>query len=124
MLIHDVLDPRLEGISIMAVKVDRELTNANIYVSALEGHIRKQEVLDGLEHAKGYLRSSLADRIELRIFPYLRFYWDSTLERAERIEQLFAQIKAIEAENISLKSEPPINESDTDTYPNQDGEKS
>jgi hypothetical protein len=37
MLIREISDPRLTGISITEVQVDRELAYANIYVSALEG---------------------------------------------------------------------------------------
>ena len=97
MLITQVSDPRLAGISVTDVNVDRELGYANIYVSALEGASRMKEVLDGLEHAQGYLRSELAHRIQLRAFPRLRFHWDSTFERAERIEQLIASLHTEES---------------------------
>jgi ribosome-binding factor A len=93
-LITQVNDPRLAGISVTDVNVDRELGYANIYVSALEGTSRAKEVLIGLEHAQGYLRSELARRIALRAFPRLRFHWDPTFERAERIEQLIASLHA------------------------------
>jgi ribosome-binding factor A len=92
MLLQEVSDPRLSGIFITDVKVDRELAYANIYVSALEGSERAEEILVGLEHAQGYLRRELVQRIDLRTFPRLRFRWDATFERAERIEQLFASL--------------------------------
>jgi ribosome-binding factor A len=92
MLIYDVSDPRLSGVSITDVSVDRELAYASIYVSALEGSSRADEVINAFEHASGYLRSQLAKRIELRTFPRLRFNWDSTFERADRIEKLLASL--------------------------------
>jgi ribosome-binding factor A len=92
MLIYDVSDPRLSGVSITDVSVDRELAYASIYVSALEGSSRADEVISAFEHASGYLRSQLAKRIELRTFPRLRFNWDSTFERADRIEKLLASL--------------------------------
>ena len=55
----------------------------------MEGSERAKEILDGLEHAQGFLRKALADRVELRVFPKLRFHYDPTFERAERIERLF-----------------------------------
>lgn len=91
-LLQEVSDPRLEGISISEAKIDRELAFADIFVSALEGSVRKDEILDGLEHASGFLRRSLAGRIELRSFPILRFHWDPTYERADRIERLIASL--------------------------------
>jgi len=92
MLIYEVSDPRLAGISVTDVVVDRELAFANIYVSALEGSTRAQEILEGLEHASGYLRHELSQRIELFTFPRLRFHWDPTFEKADKIEKLIASL--------------------------------
>lgn len=85
-------DPRLKGVTITGAEVDRELFFAEIYVCALEGSQRSQEVLSGLEHAQGFLRSELAHRMELRVFPRLRFHWDPTFERADQIERLLITI--------------------------------
>lgn len=94
MLVKDEIhDPRLAGIVITEVKVDRELSYAEIYVSALEGISRAKEILQGLESANGFIRKTLSDRIELRAFPRLRFHWDVTPERADRVEQLLASIR-------------------------------
>lgn len=93
MVIKEISDPRLDGIFITDVKVDRELAYADIFVSALEGVSRSKEVIQGLDHASGFLRKSLSDRIELRVFPRLRFHWDPTPEKAEHIETLLASLR-------------------------------
>jgi len=93
LIVMRVNDPRLSGISITGVKVDRELAYAEVFVSAIEGQERKKEVLAGLEHASGFLRRSLAQTIELRVFPRLRFHWDPTPERADRIERVLASLR-------------------------------
>lgn len=98
-LLQEVSDPRLAGISVTDVKVDRELAYADIYVSALEGSERWQEINEGLQHAQGFLRHELSQRVELRVFPKLRFRWDATFERAERIEQLIASLHAESADD-------------------------
>lgn len=92
MLLQEVSDPRLEGIFISGVKVDRELAYADIYVSALEGSERADEIIQGLQHAQGYLRRGLSQRVELRTFPRLRFHWDPTAEKAARIEEILATL--------------------------------
>jgi ribosome-binding factor A len=92
-LVREIQDPRIAGVYVTDVKVDRELEYASIFVSAVEGSERAHEILEGLVHAQGYLRSELARRIELRSFPRLRFNWDPTYEKAERLEQLFASIR-------------------------------
>src|SRR5512133_1874807 len=89
----EIRDPRLAGITVTEVKVDRELSYAEIFVSAVEGSSRAAEILEGLERASGFIRKTLSDRIELRSFPRLRFHWDPTPEKADRIEQLLIEIK-------------------------------
>ena len=93
MFLFEVTDPRLEGIFVTDVRVDRELSYANIFVSALEGVAREAEIMEGLESAKGFLRSQLAGLLQLRSFPNLRFHWDPTPENAERIDKLLDSLK-------------------------------
>jgi ribosome-binding factor A len=93
MLIREISDPRLHQIYLTDVKVDRELAFANIYVSAVEGSVRSTEILEGLEHASGFIRHELSARIDLRTFPRLRFHWDPTPENADHIERLLADLR-------------------------------
>lgn len=93
MLVREISDPRLHQIFITDVKVDRELAFADIYVSAVEGSARSPEILNGLAHASGFLRHELAARIELRVFPRLRFHWDPTPENADHIERLLVDLR-------------------------------
>jgi len=88
-----VHDPRVEDAYVTDVSVDRELDYANIYVSSLAGEQREDEILKGLRNASGFIRYTLSQEIELRVMPKLRFYWDKTPERADRIESLFAKIQ-------------------------------
>ncbi len=93
MLIHELSDPRVQQIYITDVNIDRELAFANIYVSAIEGADRAKEILAGLESASGFIRRTLARRVDLRSFPQIRFHWDPTPEQADRIEQILADIR-------------------------------
>ena len=93
MLIRELGDPRLKLIYITDVKIDKELTYADIFVSAVEGVSRSKDVLAGLESASGFIRRTLASRVELRAFPRLRFHWDVTPENADRIERILAELR-------------------------------
>ena len=93
MLLRDLSDPRLQKIFVTDVTVDRELSYADVFVSALEGTTRSPEVLEGLQSAAGFIRRQLARRVELRSFPRLRFRWDPTPENADRIERKLAEIR-------------------------------
>lgn len=93
LLIHEVNDPRLKQIFVTDIKVDKELAFANVYVSAIEGASRSEEVLAGLESASGFLRKILSSKVELRAFPKLKFHWDPTPENADHIEKLLAGLR-------------------------------
>lgn len=93
LFLQEISDPRLEGVNITYVDVDRELSYADIYVSALDGEDRKGEVMSALKRATGFVRSQLALTIShLRTFPQVRFHWDPVPERVERLDQIFAEL--------------------------------
>ena len=92
LLISRLDDPRLAGVSVTDVKVDRELDYANIYVSSLDGAKSSRDVIAGLNHARGYLKHEIAQEVDLRVMPRLRFFWDPTTERADRIDTLLAKL--------------------------------
>ncbi len=85
---RDIDDPRLALITITDVTVSADLCNANVYASSLQGEAVRDEVLAGLEHARGFLRHGLARRMKLRVVPELHFHWDKSLETGDRISRL------------------------------------
>jgi ribosome-binding factor A len=52
--------------------------------------------LRGLEHASGFLRSQLAERISLRFVPELVFRVDRSSAYGQRIDELLDQLEANE----------------------------
>ncbi|HEY4692153.1 MAG TPA: 30S ribosome-binding factor RbfA [Bellilinea sp.] len=107
-----IRDPRVSGITVTDVKVDRELAYAEVYLSAIEGSERAQEALQGFNSASGYIRRALAASIELRAFPRLRFHWDPTPEKADRIERLLADLRSENPPVESVEVEESEDEED------------
>lgn len=105
-----VNDPRIVGVYVTDVSVDRELDYADIYISSLAGPENADEILEGLRNASGFIRHALSQEVKLRVMPKLRFFWDNTPERADRIESLFTEIR-IERE---ATGESPDNENHDD----------
>ena len=93
MLIREINDPRLKLIYVTDVKIDKELAYADIFVSAVEGLSRSDDVLAGLESASGFIRRTLASRVEIRTVPRLRFHWDVTPENADRVEKTLSELR-------------------------------
>ncbi len=93
LFLQEISDPRLEGVNITYVEVDRELAYADIYVSVLDGADRQREILQALKRATGFIRTQLAMSIShLRTFPQVRFHWDPVPERVERLDQIYAEL--------------------------------
>lgn len=85
-------DPRLHGLTVTGVEVSADLRQAVVYVSALSGVEGSRGALAGLEHAKGFFRRTLADRLDLRIVPELVFRWDASLETGDRISRILDEL--------------------------------
>lgn len=98
LLLFEVSDPALQGVTVTEVVIDRELEYANVYVNALGEEERAESVMAGLRRAHGFLRRELASRVRLRRAPELRFHWDETLSRAAHIEALLDSLDISPAE--------------------------
>ena len=95
---REVDDPRLEMISLTDATISPDLREANVYVSSLQGEAARDEVLAGLEAARGFLRHRLGERLKLRVVPDLHFHWDKSLETGDRISRLIDQIEKADAQ--------------------------
>lgn len=92
LILRDVADPRLQGLTITEVEIDPELMYARVYVNALGEEERQPEVMKALRQAKGYLRREVGKRVRLRKTPDLTFVWDASLDRVERINALIRDL--------------------------------
>lgn len=89
MLMGEIKDPRINSImTVMHVDVSEDLSHAKIFVSVIGGAEKQSEVLAGLKSARGFIRSALASRIDLRRVPELHFLIDHSLEDRARIAML------------------------------------
>ncbi|MBL8145143.1 MAG: 30S ribosome-binding factor RbfA [Anaerolineae bacterium] len=92
LLLREVSDPRLHGVTVTEVDIDRELQFARVYVNALGEEVRQEEVMQGLNHAKGFLRRELGQSLRLRKTPELAFVWDLRFEHGEHLNQVISSL--------------------------------
>ena len=92
LLLREVSDPRLHGVTVTEVDIDRELQFARVYVNALGEEVRQEEVMQGLNHAKGFLRRALGQSLRLRKTPELAFVWDMRFEHGEHLNQVISSL--------------------------------
>ena len=85
----DVHDPVIEAhrITVPLVRMSPDLRLATVYVMPLGGEHEK-DVLAALDRNKRYLRGEIAQRVNLKFAPDIRFRIDEGFDEAERIERL------------------------------------
>ena len=88
----EMKDPRLQGVTVTRVNIDRELQYADIYVHALAEDEREEEVMEALRRAAGFLRRELGNVLRVRHIPSLHFHWDPSLAHAEHINRLLDEL--------------------------------
>lgn len=89
---NDVKNEKLKFVSVTKVQVSKDLSVATIWYTVFgnEGEIEatKNELVD----ARGYLRSELAHRLDLRKTPELRFKYDESLAYGNKISKILEDL--------------------------------
>ena len=92
-LVHqDVRDQHVPEVSVSDVEVTRDLSLAKVFVTALDPATAKEAVALLNEAAKGY-RQALSKLLSLRQVPELRFHYDDSVDRGERIDALLRDVR-------------------------------
>jgi ribosome-binding factor A len=90
----ELKDPRVGFVTVTDVRTSADLRHARVYVSVLgEGgapspQTQREQTLEGLRSAHGYLQGRVASELGLRRTPALRFAYDDTIDRALRVDAL------------------------------------
>lgn len=84
----ELKDPRVGMITITDVEMTPDNAHAKVFFTVLGQQPRIDEAAEGLQHATGYLRTQLAQRIKIRVVPQLHFEYDASVERGIRLSQL------------------------------------
>jgi ribosome-binding factor A len=102
MIREEIKDPRVKGlISITRADVTNDLRYAKVYVSVLSQEEQHSDTLLGLEKASGYLRSELAQRLQLRYTPELIFKLDDSIAYGTKINKIISGFKNEESKGDS-----------------------
>jgi ribosome-binding factor A len=85
-------DPRLGFASITQVKVSADLRYAKVYVSVMGEPEEQRASIKALDHASGFLRHELAQRLTVRYTPEIEFRLDDSIARGARVLDLINQV--------------------------------
>ena len=94
LLLHEVNDPRLSGVTVSGVRLTADRSKARVYFSVIGDAERERQAGDGFKAASGFLRRELGRRMRLRIVPTLEFIRDASYEYGDRMERLLDRLHA------------------------------
>ncbi len=90
----EIKDPRVAEItSVTDVELTRDLRYASVYVSIYGTEMEKEETLQTLARASGFIRSEIGRRVRLRYTPEISFYLDTSIEYGAYIESVLKSLK-------------------------------
>lgn len=92
LLQREMRDPRVALVTVSRVEMSHDLGFAKVWISALGDDSQRAAALQGIEHARGFLRSQLARRLRLRVVPELHFELDRGPEHSLRIAELLDRL--------------------------------
>lgn len=95
LLLTDLKDPRVSAMtSVTEVEVTNDLSYAKIYISVLGSDKDKENTIDGLNSAKGFVRKEISKNLEIRHTPQPLFLLDESIERGVHLSKLIDEISS------------------------------
>ena len=88
LLVEEAKDPRVKLVSITSCEVSRDLSHAKLFFTMADEAPDLKVTMAGLDKASGFLRSRIAELLDLRKTPKLRFVYDSSVAEGRRLSRL------------------------------------
>ena len=98
MLISGLKDPRIGFVTITSVDVTSDLRHARVYFTVIGDDAARAESEAGLKSSASYIRQQLGRILHLRHIPEIQFFYDSSIEYGNRIEQLLRDVNPGDAD--------------------------
>ena len=102
---RELKDPRIGLATCTRVSVSGDLGVAKVYVSVLGNSEEQKNTMAALEHAAGYVRRLLSQRLGLRSSPEVRFAYDPSVEYSIRLDELIEENKKRSPEDMDEPEE-------------------
>jgi ribosome-binding factor A len=87
-ILFGLKDPRVKNVTVTHVEVSRDMRNARIYISVMGDEKIQSLCVHGLKSARGFLQSKVADRLQTRYTPVLKFILEQGVKQSFQASQL------------------------------------
>jgi ribosome-binding factor A len=93
LLVRTIKDPRIGFVTITRVTVTDDCRSAKIYYSVVGSLDEREQSIEGLNSAKGYIRRELGHRMKLKYTPEIVFQFDPSIEYAVHMGELIHHLQ-------------------------------
>ena len=91
-ILAELRDPRIENVTVTRVEVSADMRVAKVYVSVMGTEAKQRLAVKGLESSAGFLQAKIADRIDTRYTPRLRFELDDGVKKSIAVAKALAEV--------------------------------
>lgn len=106
-------DPRIKHVTVLRAEVSGDLRNAKVYVSVMGDAKTQSLTMHGLESARGFIQSKVADRLQTKNTPVIKFVLDAGVKlAAETSQALRDALPMAESPSDNLESDDQSTEED------------
>jgi ribosome-binding factor A len=91
-ILFELRDPRIRNVTVTQVEVAPDVRSAKVYVSVMGDEKEQALCLHGLNAARGFLQSKVADRIQTRYTPILSFVNDPGIKKSIEAARLLREV--------------------------------
>lgn len=90
---RELKDPRVGFVTVTGMKVSADLRHAKAYVSIMGEEEEKENTMEGLRSAAGYIQRELGARVRLKFLPHIEFIRDDSTDYGFHIEGILKKIE-------------------------------
>ena len=98
LLSFEVKDPAIGLLTVTHVKMTSDMGLAHVYYTLVGDDTERRKTAKALERATPFVRRRLAESLNMRRAPEVKFHYDDNIERQERVETLLREIATERAE--------------------------
>jgi len=91
-ILFRVKDPRVKDVVVTHLKVSGDLSTCSVYFRLLDEKGDVEGVKNGLERAESFIRSEVSKEIRLKKIPFFRFFYDTQIDQAMRVESILKDL--------------------------------
>jgi ribosome-binding factor A len=102
-ILTELRDPRIQDVTVTFVEVSADLRLAKVHVSVMGDESKQKLSLRGLQNAAGFLQQKIAQRVDTRYTPKLKFLLDKGIKNAMAVTQILKEV-------LPPPDEPPLTE--------------